>query len=99
MRGSEAKGEFAMAERHAGWVDGVDSAEARLITGALVQAEGIGDVLDPLRVRPGVRDAPGQPGLVAIASNKLRVNPFQAVLTDRAKPGDGPYVVTLDAVK
>jgi len=88
-----------MAERHAGWVDGVDSAEARLITGALVQAEATGDALDPLRARPGIRDSPGTPGLVAIASNKLRVNPFQAVLADRARPGDGPYIVTLDAVK
>lgn len=88
-----------MAERHAGWVDGVDSAEARLITGALVQAEATGDALDPLRARPGIRDAPGTPGTVAIASNKLRVNPFQAVLADRARPGDGPYIVTLDAVK
>jgi hypothetical protein len=88
-----------MVERDPGWVDGVDSAEARLITGALVQAGGIGDTLDPLRVRPGVRDSPGDPGKVALVSNKLRVNPFQAVLSDSAKPGDGPYIVTLDAVK
>jgi len=50
-----------MAERHAGWVNGVDAAEARLITGALTQAQGIGDVLDPLRVRAGVRDSAGFP--------------------------------------
>ncbi|MFD9890641.1 hypothetical protein ACFWY9_14950 [Amycolatopsis sp. NPDC059027] len=88
-----------MAERHAGWVDGVDSAEARLITGALTQAQGTGDVLDPLRVRSGLRDGGGNPGKVALGTNKVTVNPFQAVLGDPAKPGDGPYVVTLDAAK
>lgn len=88
-----------MAERSAGWVDGVDSAEARLITGALVQAQGTGDVLDPLRVRSGLRDSNGQPGLVTLGTNKVTVNPFQAVLADPAKPGDGPYIVTLDAAK
>jgi hypothetical protein len=88
-----------MAERHAGWVDGVDSSDARLITGALTQAQGIGDALDPLRVRSGVRDSANFPGLAVLGTNKVTVNPFQAVLGDPAKPGDGPYVVTLDAAK
>lgn len=88
-----------MAERHPGWVNGVDAAEARLVTGALVHSQGIGDVLDPLRVRPGVRDGAGAPGLCVLATNKVTVNPFQAVLSDPAKPADGPYVVTMDAAK
>jgi hypothetical protein len=88
-----------MAERHPGWVNGVDAAEARLITGALTQAQATGDVLDPLRVRAGVRDGGGNPGRCTLATNKITVNPFQAVLADPAKPGDGPYVVTMDAAK
>jgi hypothetical protein len=88
-----------MAERHAGWVNGVDASEARLITGALTQAQGIGDVLDPLRVRAGLRDSGGFPGQVSLGTNKVTVNPFQAVLSDPARPGDGPYVVTMDAAK
>ncbi|HWO58540.1 MAG TPA: hypothetical protein VNO31_00670 [Umezawaea sp.] len=86
-----------MTARRPGWVNGVDAADARLVTGALVQAQGAGDVLDPLRVRPGVRDSAGFPGRCALATNKITVNPFQAVLADPARPGDGPYVVTLDA--
>jgi|SRR5947208_9779701 len=88
-----------MAERHPGWVNGVDAAEARLISGALTQAQATGDVLDPLRVRAGIRDSGGFPGRVALGTNKVTVNPFQAVLADPAKPGDGPYVVTLDTAK
>lgn len=88
-----------MAERHPGWVNGVDAAEARLITGALVQAQSVGDVLDPLRVRPGIRDGGGHPGNCTLATNKVTVNPFQAVLADPAKPADGAYLVTLDAAK
>jgi len=88
-----------MAERHPGWVNGVNAAEARLVTGALTQAQGTGDVLDPLRVRAGVRDSGGNPGRCTLASNKVTVNPFQAVLADPANPGDGPYVVTMDAAK
>jgi hypothetical protein len=88
-----------MAERHAGWVNGLDAAEARLATGLLVAGQGTGDALDPLRVRTGLRDSAGQPGLVTLGTNKVTVNPFQAVLADPAKPADGPYFVTLDAVK
>jgi len=29
----------------------------------------------------------------------VTVNPFQAILADPARPGDGPYVVTMDAAK
>jgi hypothetical protein len=88
-----------MAERHPGWVNGVEAAEARLATGMLVTAQGTGDTLDPLRVRSGIRDANGQPGLAILGANKVTVNPFQAVIADSAKPADGPYFVTLDAVK
>lgn len=88
-----------MAERHPGWVDGVDASEARLATGVLTTAEIVGNALDPLRVRYGLRDASGHPGLVSVAGNKVTVNPFQAVLGDPARPGDGPYLATLDAVK
>jgi len=88
-----------MAERHAGWVNGLDAAEARLATGLLAASHSTGDALDPLRVRTGLRDSAGQPGLVTLGTNKVTVNPFQAVLADPAKPADGPYFVTLDAVK
>ncbi|MFL6126907.1 hypothetical protein [Actinophytocola sp.] len=88
-----------MAERHPGWVNDIDAPEARLATGMLVAAQGVGDTLDPLRVRTGIRDGQGFPGLVALGTNKVTVNPFQAVLADPAKPSDGPYLVTIDAAK
>jgi hypothetical protein len=88
-----------MAERHPGWVDGVDAAEARLVTGLLTTAQGTGDVLDPLRIRSGIRDSGGNPGLVTLGANKITVNPFQAVIADVARPADGPYLVTLDSLK
>jgi hypothetical protein len=88
-----------MAERHPGWVNGIDAFEARLATGLSVMAQGTGDALDPLRVRAGIRDAPGDPGLVTLGQNKVTVNPFQAVIADAARPAGGPYLVTSDAVK
>jgi hypothetical protein len=88
-----------MAERHPGWVNGIDAFEARLASGLSIMAEGKGDALDPLRVRSGIRDAPGNPGLVTVGTNQISVNPFQAVIADRDRPGDGPYLVTLDALK
>lgn len=88
-----------MAERHPGWVNNIDAPEARLTTGLLVAPQSAGDVLDPLRVRTGIRDAAGYPGLVTLGTNKVTVNPFQAVLADLAKPADGPYFVTMDAAK
>ena len=81
-----------MAERHPGWVNGVDAAEARLISGALTQAQATGDVLDLLRVRAGIRDSGGFPGRVALGTNKVTVNPFQAVLAD---PGSNTVVRAL----
>jgi hypothetical protein len=88
-----------MGERHPGWVNDIDAPEARLATGLLVAAQGTGDTLDPLRVRTGIRDGAGYPGLVTLGTNKVTVNPFQAVLADPAQPADGPYLVTLDAAK
>jgi hypothetical protein len=88
-----------MAERHPGWVNNINAPEARLATGLLVAAQGTGDTLDPLRVRSGIRDGQGNPGLVTLGTNKVTVNPFQAVLADPAKPADGPYFVTMDAAK
>ncbi|RSN65358.1 hypothetical protein DMH01_02965 [Amycolatopsis sp. WAC 04182] len=88
-----------MAERRPGWGNGVEAADARLVTGALVQAQATGDALDPLRVRPGIRDGAGFPGNCVLASNKVTVNPFQGVLADPAKPGDGAYIVTLDSAR
>lgn len=88
-----------MAERHPGWVNNIDAFEARLATGLLVAAHGVGDALGPLRVRTGIRDAPGNPGKVAVGTNTVRVNPFQAVIADPARPNLGPYLVTMDAAK
>lgn len=88
-----------MAERHPGWINGVDAFEARLATGLLVTAQGTGDALDPLRVRSGIRDSAGQPGLVTLGANKITVNPFQAVIADAARPGGGPFLATMDALK
>lgn len=88
-----------MAERHPGWVNDIDAFEARLATGLPVMSQGRGDALDPLRVRSGVRDAPGFPGLVTLGTNKVTVNPFQAVIADATQPATGPYLVTLDAIK
>lgn len=88
-----------MAERHPGWVNGVDAFEARLATGLLMSAQGTGDLLDPLRVRSGIRHSHGDPGLVRLGTNKVTVNPFQAVIANSAKPHEGPFLVTMDALK
>src|SRR5215475_4697728 len=88
-----------MAERHPGWVDGIDAAEARLATGLLVWSHGTGDQLDPLRVRTGLRDGSNYPGRVSLGTGKVTVNPFQAVVADPSRPGVGPHLVTLDAAK
>jgi hypothetical protein len=88
-----------MPERHPGWVDGIDAAEARLATGLFTWPAGTGDQLDPLRPRTGLRDSPGFPGKVTLGSNKVTVNPFQAVVADLSRPDTGPYLVTLDAAK
>jgi hypothetical protein len=88
-----------MAERHPGWVNNIDAFEARLATGAAFAAQGIGDQLDPIRTRSGLRDGPGTPGRVTLSGATATVLPFQAVLADPGRPGDGPYVVTLDAPK
>jgi hypothetical protein len=88
-----------MAERHPGWINGVDASEARLATGLLVTAQGTGDALDPLRVRSGIKDSAGQPGLVTLGGNKITINPFQAVIGDAARPGNGPFLATMDALK
>jgi hypothetical protein len=86
-------------ERHPGWVTGINDFEARLATGLLVGSQQIIDALDPLRVRPGIRDAPGNPGLITLGTNKVTVNPFQAVIQDSARPALGAYFVTMDAAK
>jgi hypothetical protein len=89
-----------MAERHPGWVNGIDSFEARLAGGFAVVSESKSDALDPIRVRSGIKDTSGMPGLVSMSGNtKVLVNAFQGVITNAAKPGEGPYVVTLDAIK
>jgi hypothetical protein len=88
-----------MAERHPAWVTGINDFEARLAAGAMFTGSQANDVLDPLRVRSGIRDAPGYPGLVTFNQNKVVVNPFQAVIQDPARPALGAYVVTLDAAK
>lgn len=88
-----------MAERHPGWVNNIDAFEARLATGAAFAAQGTGDQLDPLRTRSGLRDAPGTPGRVTLSGSTATVLPFQAVIADPGRPGDGPYLVTLDAAK
>ncbi|TDV47852.1 hypothetical protein [Actinophytocola oryzae] len=88
-----------MAERHPGWVDGIDAAEARLATGLLVAANGVADALGPMRVRSGIRDAPGYPGRVAVSGTKATVNAFQAVIADDARPAGGAYLVTMDTQK
>lgn len=89
-----------MPERHPGWVTGINDFEARLATGALVTSQQTADTtLDPLRVRPGIRDSAGNPGLVTLGTNKVTVKPFQAVIQDPARPGLGPYLVTLDTAK
>jgi hypothetical protein len=86
-------------ERHPGWVTGINDFEARLATGLLVGSQQPIDTLDPLRVRSGIRDAPGNPGLITLGTNKVTVNPFQAVIQDSARPALGAYFVTLDAAK
>lgn len=88
-----------MPERHPGWVTGINDFEARLASGLLVTSAQTTDALDPLRARPGIRDAPGNPGLVTLGTNKVTVNPFQAVIQDPARPALGAYLVTLDAAK
>ncbi len=88
-----------MAERHPGWVNNIDAFEARQATGLLVATHGTGDALGPLRVRAGIRDATGHPGLVTLGTNKVVVNAFQAVIADTTQPADGPYLVTMDAPK
>jgi hypothetical protein len=86
-------------ERTPGWVTGINDFEARLATGVLFTSPQVVDSLDPLRVRNGIRDASGSPGLVTLGANKVTVNAFQAVIQDSARPALGPYVVTLDAPK
>jgi hypothetical protein len=88
-----------MAERHPAWVTGINDFEARLASGALLASSQVGDQLDPLRVRSGIRDAANNPGQVTFSQNKVLVNPFQAVIQDPARPALGAYLVTLDAVK
>jgi hypothetical protein len=89
-----------MAERHPGWVTGIDASEARLATGLLTSSSaGAGDQLDPLRTRSGLRDGTGNPGMVTMGTGKVTVNPFQAVIVDASRPAAGPYLVTLDAAK
>jgi hypothetical protein len=88
-----------MAERHPAWINGIDAFEARLAAGMPFMAEGKGDALDPVRVRSGIRDSPGVPGMVTLGTNQVTVNPFQAVVADPARPGDGAYLVTLDTLK
>jgi hypothetical protein len=88
-----------MPERRPGWVTGINDFEARLATGLLTTSQQAGDPLDPLRVRSGIRDAPGFAGQVTLGTNKVTVNPFQAVIQDPARPALGAYMVTLDAVK
>lgn len=88
-----------MPERHPGWVSGINDFEARLATGLFTTSELTSDPLDPLRVRSGIRDAGGNPGLVTLGTNQVTVNPFQAVIQDPARPALGPYLVTLDAPK
>jgi hypothetical protein len=80
-------------------VTGINDFEARLATGVLFTSQQAGDSLDPLRVRPGIRDAPGNPGRITLGTNKVTVNAFQAVIQDSARPALGAYVVTLDAPK
>ncbi|MBB5852232.1 hypothetical protein ACFQ05_03015 [Amycolatopsis umgeniensis] len=88
-----------MAERKPGWVNGVDARDARLVTGTSFQAETGGDSLDPLRVRQGIRWTAGDPGKVVLDAGKLKITPFQALLSNKNNPADGPYSVSLDAVK
>jgi hypothetical protein len=88
-----------MAESHPAWVTGINDFEARLASGAMIVPQGVGDQLDPLRVRSGIRDAPGFPGRITFDQNKVMVSPFQAVIQDPARPGQGAYLVTLDAPK
>ncbi len=88
-----------MAERHPGWVNNITAFEARQATGLLVAAHGVGDAVGPLRVRTGIRDAPGFPGQATLATNKVTVRAFQAVIADPGQPGDGAYLVTMDAAK
>ncbi|MFN2494682.1 MAG: hypothetical protein ABR608_02065 [Pseudonocardiaceae bacterium] len=88
-----------MPERHPGWVTGINDFEARLATGLFATSQQAGDALDPLRARSGIRDAPGNPGLVTRGTNNVTVNPFQAVIQDPARPALGAYLVTLDGPK
>ncbi|MBP2323591.1 hypothetical protein JOF56_003976 [Kibdelosporangium banguiense] len=88
-----------MAERHPAWINGIDAFEARLGAGMPFMTEGKGDALDPIRVRSGIRDSPMNPGQVTLGTNQVTVNPFQAVIADPARPGDGAFLVTLDTLK
>lgn len=88
-----------MSERHPAWVSGINDFEARLATGAGYTSAQANDVLDPLRVRSGIRDTARDPGRVTVGTNTVTVNPFQAVIQDSARPALGAYVVTLDAAK
>src|SRR5689334_4303051 len=88
-----------MPERTPAWATGINDFEARLATGAAYTSQQVGDGLDPLRVRTGIRDTAANPGLVTLGTNKATVNPFQAVIQDPSRPALGAYVVTLDAAK
>jgi len=91
-----------MAERLPGWVTGIHDFEARLASGLLVTSAEATHQVDPLRVRSGIRDAPGHPGHVTLSEtsrNRVLVNPFQAVIQDPALPHRGAYLVTLDSSK
>ncbi|MFL6072742.1 MAG: hypothetical protein ACJ73S_05025 [Mycobacteriales bacterium] len=88
-----------MGERHPGWVNNIDAFEARLATGAAFAAQGTNDQLDPIRTRSGLRDGPGTPGRVTLSGSTATVLPFQAVIADPSRPGNGPFLVTLDAAK
>src|SRR5438552_17450675 len=82
--------EIAVPERHPGWVTGINDFEARLASGTLVYPSSGVDALDPLRVRSGIKDAGGNPGQVVWSTNKVTVNPFQAVIQDPSRPALGP---------
>lgn len=88
-----------MPERHPGWVTGINDFEARLATDVAFASMQAGDALDPLRVRSGIRDSAGNPGLVTLGTNQVTVNAFQAVIQDPARPALGAYLATLDAAK
>ncbi|MEV5537463.1 hypothetical protein AB0L13_11435 [Saccharopolyspora shandongensis] len=90
-----------MAERHS-WAanqsDGtgvINADDARLALGALITPGP-----NPVSVRPGLRPAPGNPGVVSASSptpdGRVSVAAFQNFMRSR---GTGPYIQTLDSPK